>query len=336
MQSAVALCLINSLELITGIIMLKRFCSLATACLFALPTCAAQNNKLHVLAIPGQNGLGSSSEYVLKCLGSAVRVTEVITPGLTADLGQGHCMSYLHRACTTNQGLSIVHATSQGTATALNYAAQDQGKQIKALVLEAALASGNSAIHHTASGPIMNLNWLASLPGAYYWMPYVAKIHMPFYSPSGVQAIQSVDAIPTSVPVVIAHSKNDPQLPYAGACALYYRLRQQGKPAYLITKPGHTHVEIMDSTDASVVQKILAHHGLLPRNNAEQVDLRPYQPDHNQFKHLYDDLAAQERNHRYLGYGVKAAVTVVALTLLYKTSGYWLSKLQSLKKALIG
>jgi hypothetical protein len=101
-------------------------------------------------------------------------------------------------------------------------------QKIKAVILEAALASGNSAIFHTATGRLMNMRWLNNIPGSYYVAPYFGAIACPGYRPSGQQPIWSVDNIQSNIPIIIIHSENDLQLPFYGACALYYRLRING------------------------------------------------------------------------------------------------------------
>ncbi len=197
-----------------------------------------QNNViLHIYSIPGQNGLGGNPDYIKGLLGdNQATITPVSTPENYPDLGQRKCINFLREACLMNKDKKfIIHATSQGTATALNYLVEDQGRQIQALILESALVSGNSAIYHTVSGPLMNLKKVTKLPFAYYWLPYCAKIVFPWYSPGGIQPIFSIDSIPTTVPVIIIHSKQDYQLSYNDACALYYRLRACGNDnVYLI------------------------------------------------------------------------------------------------------
>lgn len=280
----------------------------------------ADSAQLQVYAIPGQNGLGSSVGYVRNLLGNeAVNVTSVPTPASLPDFGQSRCLGHLREVIRNISFPSIIHATSQGTATALNYVAhEDKGRQIKALILEATLGSGNSAIHHTASGPLMGLSTLANLPFAYYWMPYVAKVLFPAYSPSGQQPIRSLKNIPKNVVVVIAHSERDPQLSYDDACALYYGLREQGNPAYLVTKEGCNHIDVLnDNKDSAVVRAILGSHQLLP-SFSHSIDLAVYQPKHEQYKEKYDMLLGKEKNHLYLGYTLTAGACAAACYFLKK------------------
>lgn len=300
----------------------------SAAMLNAMELKKALEPKLHVLAIPGQNGMGSQPEYVESLLGAHnVNVTPVPTPSVLADLGQGFCMSHLRKTvAATNAHTSIVHATSQGTATALNYVGlEDQGKHVKALILESVLASGNSAIYRTVTGPAMQLP-VDKIPFSYYWLPYPASLACPSYVPGGKQAIKSIEHIPTNLPVIIAHSEGDIQLPVSGARALYYRLRERGNEnVYLILKQGIQHIYVLgnqNGNDAAVVQAILTKHNLLLADDKtkKEMDLAPYQPDHKLFKKDYENLMGKEKNHQRIAY----TLAVGALYALYcSITTYW-------------
>ncbi len=266
-----------------------------------------------VYTIPGQNGLGSETNYVRNLLGDeTLAIVPVETPQKFPDMGQSRCINYLDAALTKNVAKDpvIIHATSQGTATALNYLADvDKGTRIKALILEAPLVSGNSAVCHTLKGPLLNLRRLVNSPFSYYWLPYCAKSFFPFYWPFGKQVIKSIKKIPAAcdIPIVIVHSKDDVQLSYDDACALYYGLCLKNKNVYLISKEGREHLNILqDEADKKVVRAILARHNLLA-GIQEEVDLSFYQPDPAPFKEMYEELVAKERNHVFVGYGLMAA-----------------------------
>ena len=266
-----------------------------------------------VYTIPGINGLGSEANYVRTLLGDdSIAVVPVETPRTLPDLGQSRCINYLDAALTKDvlKIPVIIHATSQGTATALNYFAEvDKGKSIGALILEAPLVTGNSAVCHTLKGPLMNRPGLVSTPFSYYWLPYCAKTFFPFYWPFGKQVIKSIKSIPDEcdVPIIIVHSKDDPQLPYDDACALYYGLCLKNKNVYLISKDGRKHLNILQNeVDKKVVRAILAKHNLITEIR-EEVDLECYQPDAAPFKEKYEELVSKERKHVFLGYGLMAA-----------------------------
>lgn len=283
-----------------------------TVSLVAMEDSSAQvEPQSRVYAIPGQNGSGCEFEHVSEMFGDDGYV-DVSTPLLTADLGQNRCLKFLREALDRhpNDKNIIAYAVSQGTATVLNHLAETKDQRIKCVVLQAPLVSGNSAILHTLGGPLMNFPRLAKLPFAHYWIPYLAKILFPFYWPAGKQPIKSIQKIDRRVPIVIVHAKDDPQLPYAGACALYYGLRSQGRDnVYFMGKDGNRHMWLLNEHDKPAIDAILARHGLRQQTaQLAAVDLSRYQPDHMQFKADYDDLIAKEKKHTLLKYAGAATV----------------------------
>ena len=166
------------------------------------------------------------------------------------------------------------------------------------------MASGNSAIYHTVTGPLMGMECVKNIPGSYYVIPYLANVvACPGYRPGGKQAIRSIDTIPVDLPIVIIHSKKDPQLPFDGACALYHRLRTNGNDnVYLIRKEGMQNIQVLGShNDKEVVKRILRKHLASDSlSTSKQDDLKQFQPDPSQFKKQYDELIAKEAKHVYL------------------------------------
>lgn len=129
---------------------------------FAANNSAQAIQEYPVLCVPGQNELGSEHWYVMDQLGrtDATSLHRADTPDTLIDFGQRFCQRHLthtfkSQAFTTQLQESdgyIMHATSQGTQTSINWLANNPDKQtqLKALVLEAVMASGNSAIAHNA------------------------------------------------------------------------------------------------------------------------------------------------------------------------------------------
>ncbi len=306
---------------------MKRIGLKAFICLCITTQLFATEKQVLLFCIPGVNGRGSEAEYVRNLIGDAsLSCHAVPTPSLFPDLGQARCQSYLHDALqrTSHTDHVIIHATSQGTATALNYLLQvDKGKRIKALILEAPLVTGNSAIIHTIKGPLMNLPGLAALPFSYYWLPYCAKAQFPLYWPSGKQPIKAVNSTSdvSDIPIILIHSQDDPQLSYDDACALYHGLRKKNNNVYLISKEGRKHLNIIkDPHEQEVIRTILQKHHLL-ENTAKQADLTVYQPDPANFQKLYDELLLKEKKHLYVTCAlltVGAAVVCRQLYAFYK------------------
>lgn len=283
---------------------------------------------LAVYAIPGQNGLGSEQDYVANLLGCPEEaVTMVETPKTFPDLGQSNCIYYLRKALAQKDPGQpvIIHATSQGTATILNFLAQEgHDKNIKALILEATLATGNNAVVHTLKNPYSGLAHLTHYPWAYYWLPYAAKGMFPCYWPGGKQAITALHKLPKNIPIIIAHSRKDIQLAYEDACALYYGLRARGNDnVYFISKDGNKHLQILNTVqDSSDVRNILAKHKI-PSFSANGNSLAGLQPDPEQFKPLYENLIRKERNHTRIGYSFGFATVAAIGAVIRKITGWF-------------
>jgi hypothetical protein len=280
-----------------------------------------------IIAVGGQNTLGSEVDYVAWLFGASSRsiVRAQIPQGWlpnSMDLGQHVCMEHLARSFPAS-GDVVFHATSQGTATVLNFVAgldkQDQAR-VKAIVLEAALASGNDAIIHTSKMllgrclqkscsmqyPEVHARDIMDAPGCYYAFPYVARPLFPRYAPSGIQPIKSIEDITHDIPIVIIHSKYDPCLPYSGASALYYGLRSQGhENVYIISVDGERHIRILEwgsIMHKALLDKIMAKHSVFAplKGLLSDADLAVLQPDVERHREDYEHLYARELNHEDL------------------------------------
>lgn len=249
-----------------------------------------------------------------------VQTPWILTSGSLPDLGQRACIGLLKEKLQIDQHNTpkVIHAFSQGTATTLNYLGQikDNRHNIKLVVLEGTVASGNSAIRHTVGNGFLPapLSWLAKVPGSYVFLPYVAKcsiIISPFYRPAGMQAITSISSIDKNIPIVLIHSKGDREVAHSDSCALYYALKTQGhEHVYFISEEGDRHIHILQNKRVlqKTLQQIYARHV----NNQEQ-DPTPQciidcQPDHTQYKWDYYKLIARERIHQILQVPLAAGI----------------------------
>jgi hypothetical protein len=243
----------------------------------------------HLVIIPGQNGLGGQNiDTVLPYFENKPDLKHhVETPLVLPDLGQDRCMNYLKKTMSSLNTYKnvIIHASSQGTATAINYTAEHP-KQVGALILEGIMLTGNSAIEHHVETSM--LPGATSLPGSYYWMPYAAKISYPSYSPAGNQPIFNANKLPRNLPIIIIHHTNDPELSYKDAQGLYSFLKviKKNDNVYFIstTSERHTHINLLDKEDT---EEITAINTILKQNNQllsnpnellENIDLTRYQP----------------------------------------------------------
>lgn len=285
--------------------------------------------KTHLLVIPGQNGIGGDN--VTRVLPHFAQNQDLIhlveTPLVIPDLGQGRCQNYLQQKINSlnlnKDDKIILHGSSQGTATVLNYASKHP-EQIGALILEAVLLSGNSAVYHTVEN--LMLPGATSLPGSYHWMPYAAKVQYPNYSPAGEQPICNVDKLPDTLPIIIIHHDKDPQLSHKDAQALYAHLKQKNNTVYFIstTSEWFGHVNLLDTkkhkSEIETINNILKQNNLLPSNPNEQLSVNSdtYQPEPQQeWINHFNDLLHKENKFKIIDPCIKGVVLVL---LLYKFS----------------
>lgn len=307
--------------------------------LFGAASSSSMSTRVTVIAVGGQNTLGSEVDYV-GFLFSFFSVKRAQIPQgwlpNSRDLGQHVCMEHLARDFPSS-GDVIFHATSQGTATVLNFVSglseADQAR-VKAIVLEAALASGNDAIIHTTSKLMLGskpiLSSCIETEGCYYALPYCARPLFPRYSPSGIQPIKSIENIIHDIPIVIIHSKEDKCLPYSGACALYYGLRAQGhENVYFISLEGEKHIRLLEEAflghscyrEREHLAAILAHHNVFGDGRksaaAGSFDKSAFQPEIEQYREMYERLCSREQNHTYIPPMI-GAVAVCSACLIAK------------------
>ncbi len=210
-------------------------------------------NDLHAIILPGQNGSGGENFHkgVIPHNSTFSRY-ETPQSFWSVDLGQGNCIKDFENQLNQDKDKDrdlVLYGTSQGTATMINWLAQqsqEQQSKVKVLVLESVLGSGNHAILHTVSPTY--------IPFARFWMPYAAKLDFPTYNPLGQQALNSVKKLPKKLPIILVHATQDPQLPVNDARKLYCKLKEQGNEnVYLIEKNTYTHFPLTSSPRSSTV-----------------------------------------------------------------------------------
>lgn len=284
-----------------------------------------------LIVVPGQNGVGgieaTNTHFVLPRL--AHDRSFVGTPLSTPDFGQSRCQEYLNKTMSElpKTGKNVIHASSQGTATSLNYAAHNPDK-VHALILEGVMLSGNSAIAHTTANQISPSIDSAPIVRDYS-LPYSAKSFMfPFYAPAGEQPIFNVEKLPKNLPIILIHATQDPQLAFKDTVALYAFLRttQKNNNVYLIPREMYGHVLLLDENnikEINAINAILEKHGLLPQSLApDSVDLSFYQPEPTQ-EALADFNIRKTKETRlwYFDKFLKFSLLGVALTYILHKIG---------------
>ena len=287
----------------------------------------------HLVVVPGQNGFGGGNVTTVLPHFADNRnlIHHVETPSIIIDFGQNRCAGYLKKVMSPLDK-TIIHASSQGTATALNFTASHPEK-VSALILEAVMLSGNSAISHTTKKLI--LPGISSLPGSYYWLPYAAKVIFPFYSPAGNQPIHNIDKLPKDLPIIILHCEQDTQLSFNDAQSLYAALRQKNNNVYLLpinSQSWPIHVEMLNkgAGEINIINAILQKHKL-PHDqdkansiNLTSIDLIKIQPIvsdtvNNEWLTHFNELLRKENKIWYIDWGVKTAFYAFLTYILYRT-----------------
>ena len=309
-------------------------------------------NTTTIYTIPGLNGTGGSPEYLHTIFNrESTNIIQLQTPKHKIDLGQQSCISTLTKSMASkNKNLiHIVHASSQGTATLTNYLCRNKDNFIKCIILEAVMASGNSAIYHTLT---TRMKFLKCIPFGYYLFPYLVKlVRFQLYRPAGIQVIKSLNddnkhcKLNKDLLIIIIHSTGDKQLSITDAYAIYYRLKQMGmKNVYMNVKRGdtsHSHL-IRKREDANMLRIILDAHGYAKMNEIDKFNITTneyynknpdkfktildivnlWKPDdHNIFKVYYDNLIDSEKNHKYLEWYL---IFMMMLLILYLIIGIFI------------
>lgn len=210
--------------------MLKKrsvVCSLLliSSLLYSMENVFPEKRNLVVYAVPGRNGIGSKTKHIQEIfnLSPNTEVVHVPIPSVFQDIGQSSCMSKLLHALENEKRDDIdilLYGVFEGAATVLNYLPFLKNKNIKAVILESVLTSGNSAMYHKITWPLTDIEFLKDVPGSYYFIPYFATVLHWGYRPGGRQPIKSVDEIRSDIPIIIIHSKNDNRFSFGEACAL--------------------------------------------------------------------------------------------------------------------
>jgi hypothetical protein len=261
---------------------------------------AMEQPTTHLLVIPGQNGMGGQNvDTVLPYFAQHRLKHEIETPQQNPDFGQTNCLTLLKKKIDDlkDKGILqendhlVIHGSSQGTATTINYAAKNP-QNIKAIILESVMLTGNSAIFHTVDK--MMLADSCNLPdSSYYALPYTAKSLFPNYSPTGKQPIFTADKLPQDLPIIILHDTQDFQLSFKDAQALYAFLThtKKNKYVYLFAQesPQGAHINLLkhrNKKEIAAINTILALHNILPFEQQEitdiMIDLKEYQPEPQQ------------------------------------------------------
>jgi len=270
---------------------------------------------VHIVVVPGIGAVSIDNEvdakpvkrdYIRDIFPQFENVHYTESPQWPPDLGQEQCLECLKKTMDPlikeqNVKRIILHGSSMGTATTLNYVAEHPDN-VKMVILEGTIASGNNQISLVAEtiSPL-----LTKIPLNYYVLPYLAKVLMSFFTPTekgfefnwgakfklcpywptGKQSFLSIEKIPHDLPIILLHSIYD-MTPFEQARIIYEGLKNKGHDnVYLLPIIEKRHDCLLDrkknQKEIAALYTILQKHNLLPDQNSdtnENVDLTIYQP----------------------------------------------------------
>lgn len=162
------------------------------------------------------------------------------------------CLKKYFDSCYISHNTRILMGLSRGAATAINFVALHK-PSIKALLLESPFDSLESMMQHHSLFK-------------YIWSPQLFKK----YNQHGLQPIQSVEYIDSTLPIIIICSKQDWLIPYKHSVALYKKLIETGhvNTHLLILEKGHHGYLITGKNNTqyrNVIHAFLSHYAL-PNN----------------------------------------------------------------------
>lgn len=234
-----------------------------------------------VVVVPGQNGVGTDTGYVQRRFEPVLTNADLYSRDQTAlrsivragiptqrheiDFGQDRCKALLTEAMQVGGAdLPVVlYGNSQGTSTILQWLS-DQSvdeqlrKRVVLVVLEAVMASGNSAIWHTIHNWCIKESFLrraaellcldALVCVAVSWFVFRS------YRAGDKQAVQCAESFPRHVPVILTHSRQDTNLCYNDACAIHYLMKRklQHPHVYLCTRMDEQHINLYQANIATM------------------------------------------------------------------------------------
>lgn len=263
-------------------------CNYATAMELALSL-----SKTHLIVIPGQNGKGGENvDVVLPYFKQNNLKYRVQIPLEDPNFGQKECQKLLEdgiddlkaKDTIRNNDNIILHASLQNIAPIITYTAQNH-KNIKALILENVMLTGNNTIFHTVDNTTMpKEHHMLNLGN--YTVPYDVYLN---YSFIDGRTSNNIDQLSDDLPIIIVHDSKNFQSSVKDAQGLY---------AYLthIRRNNHVYLFAQDSS-LSTINAILKLHNLLPKDSSQQMEnLNKYQPaiPREWLDHFYEMLSEKE------------------------------------------
>jgi hypothetical protein len=188
------------------------------------------------------------------------------------NLGQENDIAQLHQAyqkaiTTFPDHMVVLTGISRGASTIINFIAQHQPTQVKALVLESPFDTLDSVIRHLLSR--FHVSWV---PFSHQIGYSICKKHFPKINIKGIFPLNCADRLPLSMPILLVHSKKDKVVPIKSSRNLYLKLKQIGhEHVYLAELASGVHGKLIGGADSDFYLYIV--HAFYKRYNL------PHEPD---------------------------------------------------------
>jgi hypothetical protein len=283
-----------------------------------------------ILCIPGHNGNGSSIEYLQWIIDkndeNNINIVKqnIPTTSNIIDIGQQNCIDAavdLKKINTVgNKTPSIIHASSQGTATCINALSsiyniprltEETSPKYPLLILESSMATANEGIHSVSKRELKTKYKMKFVDNPlidlliYILAPFLVKLlRFRSYNPFGPQPINNIDSLPLDIVVLLIHSEHDTTLHVRNSNAIYYKMLSRGMSNvyYMKLMNSNSHINIFkNQDDILLLHKILSYHlgfNYQNENNEEKHqlyhDIELLKIDHLQFKKDYNNIRLKE------------------------------------------
>ncbi len=156
----------------------------------------------------------------------------------------------------------VLSGVSRGAATIINFIAQHETYQVKALILESPFDKLSSIVKHLLAR--FRIHWFPFSKQIAY---KVCRRHFPNVNINGIFPINVIQGIPSTIPVMLIHSKTDKVIPINSSRRLYIKLKEAGhQNVYLVELSSGSHGKLLLGTDADfyhyVVHALYKKYGL--------------------------------------------------------------------------
>ena len=147
----------------------------------------------------------------------------------------------------------ILSGISRGAATIINYVALNHPEQISALVLESPFDTLINIIKHLLRR--FHVSWI---PFSKKIAFKIAKKHFPLLNPNGIFPIKVINRIPSTLPILFIHSRNDRTIPINSSRNLYKSLIQAGHHnAYIFELASGDHGKLMLGDESELYKNVV-------------------------------------------------------------------------------